>query len=139
MLRSDNCTAQGAPRASSHASGASGVRAAVASMPARHRKALFVHMTSPSILPEDRARLTKHAFVDPDISLIGAATRQAEIRLGHLHVTSNNLARHYPTDLSNERHGDVIRRRAVLVDHIRDVIANRLATHRAEHHGGTRP
>jgi hypothetical protein len=89
-----------------------------------------VHVTSPSILLEDRDWLTKHAehaFVDPEIGPMGAAAHQAGIRFGYLHVISNNLARHYPADLSNERHDDVIRRRAVLVGRIRDVIANRLA------------
>lgn len=89
-----------------------------------------VHVTSPSILLEDRDWLTKHAehaFVDPEIGPMGAAACQAGIRFGYLHVISNNLARRYPADLSNERHGDVIRRRAVLVGQIRDIIANRLA------------
>ncbi|MFJ8752175.1 hypothetical protein ACIREO_23005 [Streptomyces sp. NPDC102441] len=89
-----------------------------------------VHVTSPSILLEDRTWLTAHAdhaFVDPEIGPMGAAARHAGIRFGYLHVISNNLARHYPSDLSNERHGDVIRRRAVLVDRIRDIVADCLA------------
>jgi hypothetical protein len=40
----------------------------------------------------------------------------------------NNLARHYPADLSNERGRDVIARRTVLVSQIRDIIAARLGT-----------
>lgn len=89
-----------------------------------------IHVTSPSILLENRDWLAKHAeheFVDPEIGPMGAAARQAGIRFGYLHVISNNLARHYPADLSNERHGDVIQRRAVLVDRIRGIIADRLA------------
>lgn len=89
-----------------------------------------VHVTSPSILLENRdwlARYAGHAFVDPEIGPMGAAARRAGISFGYLHVISNNLARHYPADLSNERHGDVVRRRAVLVSRIRDTIANRLA------------
>ncbi|MGW7433255.1 hypothetical protein ACWGIN_27410 [Streptomyces sp. NPDC054861] len=92
-----------------------------------------VHVTSPSILLENRDWLTKHAehaFVDPEIGPMGAAAHEAGIGFGYLHVISNNLARHYPADLSNERHRDVVRRRVVLVDQIRHVIANRL--------GGTR-
>ncbi|WP_037620090.1 hypothetical protein [Streptomyces aureus] len=84
-----------------------------------------LHATSPSILLENRDWLAKHAaydFVDPEIGPMGAAARQAEIRFGYLHVISNNLARHYPADLSNERHLDVLRRRAVLIDRIRDII-----------------
>ncbi|MEU6230533.1 hypothetical protein [Streptomyces sp. NPDC047042] len=89
-----------------------------------------VHVTSPSILLEDRDWLTKHAehaFVDPEIGPMGAAARHAGIGFGYLHVISNNLARHYPADLSNERHHEVVRRRALLVSRIRDIIANRLA------------
>ncbi|MEV4333493.1 hypothetical protein AB0K02_23615 [Streptomyces sp. NPDC049597] len=89
-----------------------------------------VHVTSPSILLEDRDWLTKHAehaFVDPEIGPMGAAARHAGIGFGYLHVISNNLARHYPADLSNERHRDVVRRRTALVDRIRDIIAGRLA------------
>ncbi|MFF7413255.1 nucleoside phosphorylase-I family protein [Streptomyces lydicus] len=89
-----------------------------------------IHVTSPSILLENRDWLTKHgehAFVDPEIGPMGAAARHAGIGFGYLHVISNNLARHYPADLSNERHRDVIQRRAVLVNQIRDIIADRLA------------
>ena len=89
-----------------------------------------VHVTSPSILLEDRDWLTthaEHAFVDPEIGPMGVAAHHAGVRFGYLHVISNNLARHYPADLSNERHGDVVRRRAVLVGQIRDIIANCLA------------
>jgi len=89
-----------------------------------------VHVTSPSILLEDWDWLTKHAdyaFVDPEIGPMGAAACHAGISFGYLHVVSNNLARHYPADLSNERHRDVVQRRAVLVDHICDIISNRLA------------
>lgn len=89
-----------------------------------------VHVTSSSILLENRDWLTKHAgnaFVDPEIGPMGAAARRAGIGFGYLHVISNNLARHYPADLSNERHHDVVRRRAILIGQIRDIIANRLA------------
>ncbi|WP_218920595.1 hypothetical protein [Lentzea guizhouensis] len=89
-----------------------------------------VHVTSPSILLENRDWLTEHAehaFVDPEIGPMGVAARDAGIEFGYLHVISNNLARHYPADLSNERHSDVVRRRTVLIRQIQDIIANRLA------------
>ncbi|MET8990799.1 hypothetical protein ABZW49_35565 [Nonomuraea wenchangensis] len=101
-----------------------------------------LHVTSASILLENRDWLAKHAeyaFVDPEIGPMGAAARQAGIRFGYLHVISNNLARHYPADLSNERHGDVIRRRAALVDRIRHIIADRLADRPIRTLGGSRP
>jgi hypothetical protein len=90
-----------------------------------------IHVTSPSILLETRDWLTEHvgrAFVDPEIGPMGAAAHSAAISFGYLHVISNNLARHYPADLSNERHHDVIARRSALIGQIRDIIATRLAT-----------
>ncbi|GAA3012914.1 hypothetical protein [Actinokineospora diospyrosa] len=89
-----------------------------------------IHVTSPSILLENRAWLAEHAdhaFVDPEIGPMGAAARDADIGFGYLHVISNNLARHYPADLSNERNHDVLQRRAALITQIRDIITARLA------------
>jgi hypothetical protein len=89
-----------------------------------------IHVTSPSILLENRdwlAQHAQHAFVDPEIGPMGAAAHQAAIGFGYLHVISNNLARRYPADLSNERHDDVIRRRALLTNRIREIIADRIA------------
>lgn len=88
------------------------------------------HVTSPSILLEDRAWLARHAghaYVDPEIGPMGAAARRAGIRFGYLHVISNNLARQYAADLSNERHSDVIQRRTILIDRIRAIITGHLA------------
>lgn len=89
-----------------------------------------VHVTSPSILLENRDWLTEHAghaFVDPEIGPMGVAARDSGIDFGYLHVISNNLARQYPADLSNERHRDVVRRRTILIRQIQDIIAYRLA------------
>jgi hypothetical protein len=89
-----------------------------------------LHVTSPSILLENQDWLTEHAdhaFVDPEIGPIRAAAHRAGIGFGYLHVISNNLARTYPADLSNERHRDVIQRRTALIGQIRDIIADRLA------------
>lgn len=100
-----------------------------------------LHVSSPSILLEDRDWLARHspsyAFVDPEIGPMGAAAGHAGIRFGYLHVISNNLAAHYPADLSNERHNDVLRRRAVLVDRIRTIITGRLNGSPAPTPGGT--
>ena len=57
---------------------------------------------------------------------MGQAARTAGIEFGFLHVVSNNLARTYPDDLSNERCGTVIERRAVLLDRISQIIRLRL-------------
>ncbi|GAA3388838.1 hypothetical protein GCM10017752_10870 [Streptomyces roseoviridis] len=101
-----------------------------------------LHVSSPSILLEDRDWLARHspsyAFVDPEIGPMGAAANQAGIGFGYLHVISNNLASIYPADLSNERHEQVLRRRAVLVDRIRTIITLRLAGHPARSVEGTR-
>ncbi|WP_228456249.1 hypothetical protein [Streptomyces durbertensis] len=100
-----------------------------------------LHVTSSSILLENRDWLAKHseyAFVDPEIGPMGEAARQMGIRFGYLHVISNNLARHYPADLSNERHGEVLRRRASLIDRIRSLIAGRLADGSTRNPGGAR-
>jgi hypothetical protein len=89
------------------------------------------HVTSPSILLENGNWLREHAdhaFVDPEIGPMGAAAYRAGIAFGYLHIISNNLARDYAADLSNERHHDVLKRRATLVGQIRDIIAGRLAT-----------
>lgn len=100
-----------------------------------------LHVSSPSTLLEDRNWLAQHAasyaFVDPEIGPMGAAARQAGIKFGYLHVISNNLAAYYAADLSNERHGDVLRRRAELVDRIRTIITRRLDG-AAAHQGDTR-
>ncbi|WDZ90592.1 hypothetical protein [Nocardiopsis sp. HUAS JQ3] len=92
-----------------------------------------VHVTSSSVLLENRdwlSRNSRHAFVDPEIGPMGAAAQTAGISFGYLHVVSNNLARHYPEDLSNERHRQVIRQRAELVERVRAIIATRLAAER---------
>ncbi|WP_327268061.1 hypothetical protein OG233_06905 [Streptomyces sp. NBC_01218] len=94
-----------------------------------------LHVSSPSILLEGRDWLAQHSpsytFVDPEIGPMGAAAGQAGIGFGYLHVISNNLAAHYPADLSNERHENVLRRRAVLIDRIRTIISLRLVGHPA--------
>lgn len=89
-----------------------------------------IHVTSPSVLLEDRRWLAanaRHAFVDPEIGPMGAAAVAAGIGYGYLHVISNNLAHRFPADLSNERHRHIVRQRAILVGRIRDIIAQRLA------------
>ncbi|MFI9060068.1 hypothetical protein OH791_37745 [Streptomyces anulatus] len=57
---------------------------------------------------------------------MGAAAQRAGIPFGYLHVISNNLASLFPADLSNERHGDVLRQRAILVDRIASILTARL-------------
>lgn len=90
-----------------------------------------VHVTSPSILLEGKSWLKRqhgNSFVDPEIGPMGRAARSAGIEFGFLHVVSNNLAREYPADLSNERVGTVVERRARLLDRIHEIISRRLQT-----------
>ncbi|WUH97753.1 hypothetical protein OHR68_30185 [Spirillospora sp. NBC_00431] len=90
-----------------------------------------IHVTSPSTLLEDRNWLARHhgnQFVDPEIGHMGHAAHTAGIEFGYLHVISNNLARPYPADLSNERLSMVIERRTELLDRIQEIIQRRLGT-----------
>ncbi len=90
-----------------------------------------VHVTSPSILLEGKRWLTRqqgNRFVDPEIGHMGSAARAAGIEFGFLHVVSNNLAREYTADLSNERLGTVIERRTRLLYRIHEIISLRLQT-----------
>jgi len=93
---------------------------------ARHYDVLpGVHATSPSILLEGRAWLSRQAgrhFVDPEIGHMGRAAAAAGIRFGFLHIISNNLACPYHHDLSNERVETVLELRAQLLSRIRDII-----------------
>ncbi|MGH3628645.1 MAG: hypothetical protein ACRDRL_14575 [Sciscionella sp.] len=90
-----------------------------------------LHVTSPSILLEDTTWLAgQHGarFVDPEIGHMGRAAQAADIEFGYLHVISNNLARTYPVDLSNERLSAVVEPRVLLLDRIHEVIRHRLRT-----------
>ena len=57
---------------------------------------------------------------------MGRAAHAAGIEFGFLHIISNNLARPYQDDLSNERLSTVIGRRAQLLDRIHEIIRLRL-------------
>jgi hypothetical protein len=89
-----------------------------------------VHVCSPSILLEGDCWLRRQqgrAFVDPEIGHMGQAARAAGIEFGYLHIISNNLARRYPADLSNERLAHVTGSRGILLDRIGEIITARLA------------
>jgi hypothetical protein len=88
-----------------------------------------IHVSSPSVLTEGHSWLRGQqgrSFVDPEIGYMGRAARAAGIQFGYLHVVSNNLAREYPADLSNERLTTVVERRAMLLDRIGEIIRLRL-------------
>lgn len=88
-----------------------------------------IHVSSPSILLEGQSWLRAQqgrSFVDPEIGHMGRAARDAGIEFGYLHVVSNNLARQFPADLSNERLGTVVECRSALLDRIDSIIRRRL-------------
>lgn len=90
-----------------------------------------VHVTSPSILLEGKNWLERqqgNRFVDPEIGHMGRAACAVGIEFGFLHVVSNNLARKYTADLSNERLSTVVERRRRLLGRIHEIISLRLRT-----------
>ncbi|HUZ23171.1 MAG TPA: hypothetical protein VMV07_05340 [Streptosporangiaceae bacterium] len=96
-----------------------------------------VHVSSPSILLEGESWLRgQHgrSFVDPEIGHMGRAAHEAGIQFGYLHIVSNNLARPYPSDLSNERLTAVVERRSALLDRIGEIIRMRLRQLAPGHH-----
>jgi hypothetical protein len=90
------------------------------------------HVTSPSTLVETRGWLAGHdksySFVDPEIGRMGEVACSCRILFGYLHVISNNLARHYEHDLSNERTNVVMERRRHLLEQAKQIISTRLET-----------
>jgi hypothetical protein len=67
---------------------------------------------------------------------MGRAAHAAGVQFGYLHIISNNLARHYPSDLSNERLTAVVERRRALLDRISEIIRTRLRQLGPERHLG---
>jgi len=65
------------------------------------------HYTLPSVLDETKVwfeeKRAKYTFVDPEIGHMASAAVENGMRFGYLHVISDNLAREYEFDLSNER------------------------------------
>lgn len=65
------------------------------------------HYTLPSVLDETKEwfeeKRAKYNFVDPEIGHMASAAVESGMKFGYLHVISDNLARKYEFDLSNER------------------------------------
>jgi hypothetical protein len=84
------------------------------------------HCTLASVLDETHAWLAAHGphfdLVDPEIGHMARAALERRTRFGYLHIVSDNLARKYPHDLSNERRAAVLRDRRRLVSSIQDVL-----------------
>jgi hypothetical protein len=71
-----------------------------------------LHVTVPSPLFETRAWLeewrSQYSWVDCEVGHMAQASNEGQTLFGYLHVVSDNLAAHYPYDLSNERLEEVI-------------------------------
>ena len=79
-----------------------------------------------SVLDETKEWLAsaekEYDFVDPEIGQMAKAAEEGGAEYGYLHIVSDNLAKKYERDLSNERCGDVVRGRKSLMGEIQDVL-----------------
>ncbi|KAL8792698.1 MAG: hypothetical protein Q9195_004673 [Heterodermia aff. obscurata] len=85
-----------------------------------------VHTCLPSVLYETHDWLVSNQdqveFVDPEIGQMAKASLEVGCQFGYLHIVSDNLARNYDRDLSNERLEDVRRDRVGLLSEIQAVL-----------------
>lgn len=75
------------------------------------------HITLYSVLRETTRWLAKNPdydFVDPEIGHMANAAVSVNVEFAYLHIVSDNLARKYAEDLSNERLDSVLRKRRLL-------------------------
>lgn len=82
------------------------------------------HITLPSVLRETRQWLSKHSdydFVDPEIGHMARASVSGNLDFAYLHIVSDNLARKYAEDLSNERAASVLRKRRSLQEQVNQI------------------
>jgi len=83
-----------------------------------------VHVTVPSVLQEDINLVDKYkdtiSFIDPEIGHMALAAQNTGIVFSYLHIISDNLVKHFDSDLSNERKDKVIRNREILINDIID-------------------
>ena len=88
--------------------------------------AFGVHCTLGSVLDETKdwllAAEKRYDFVDPEIGHMAKASLEGGTEFGYLHIISDNLARKYIHDLSNERLTDVLQDRKRLVSEIQDIL-----------------
>ncbi|KAL4900317.1 hypothetical protein BDW74DRAFT_182864 [Aspergillus multicolor] len=85
------------------------------------------HFSLSTVLKESHQWLQEHEgqfdFVDPDIGHMGTAANECGVAYGYLHIISDNLARKYAYDLSNERLQKVRNDRGRLLGEIKEVLA----------------
>ncbi|KAK4610385.1 hypothetical protein CLAFUW4_13708 [Fulvia fulva] len=84
------------------------------------------HYSLPSVLDETRDWLEKYRqvfdFVDPEIGHMAKACNEGGTGFGCLHIISDNIAKKYSYDLSNERLQQVVTDREMLLDGIQDTL-----------------
>ncbi|KAK4693626.1 hypothetical protein P7C71_g3812, partial [Lecanoromycetidae sp. Uapishka_2] len=87
-----------------------------------------VHCSLCSVLDESKDWLREMEkrcdFVDPEIGHMAKASLEGGTEFGYLHIISDNLARKFDEDLSNERRTDVIEGRRQLMIEIQDVLGS---------------
>ena len=88
--------------------------------------AFGIHCTLGSVLDETKEWLLaaekRYDFVDPEIGHMAKASLEGGTEFGYLHIISDNLARKYIHDLSNERLTDVLQNRKRLISEIQDIL-----------------
>ena len=85
-----------------------------------------VHCSLGSVLDETKEWLRetqlKCDFVDPEIGQMAKSSLDVGVEFGYLHIISDNLARKYEHDLSNERLKAVVDGRKRLLGEVEDVL-----------------
>lgn len=84
------------------------------------------HYSLGSVLDETKdwllAAEKQFDFVDPEIGHMAKASLEGGTQFGYLHIVSDNLARKYNHDLSNERLTDVLQSRKRLMSEIENIL-----------------
>ncbi|MEL6672584.1 MAG: hypothetical protein AAFR61_10345 [Bacteroidota bacterium] len=84
------------------------------------------HVTSPSVISEDKAWLKKHRvfhFVDSEIGYFARACSEHDMAFSYLHIITNNLTQPYhPESLANERTKSVMIKRQKLLAKMREML-----------------
>ena len=92
------------------------------------------HVTLGSVLHETQQWLaglpSSVDFVDPEVGMMAKAAVRSGIRLGYLHIISDNVAEKYDEDLSNERKREVLVRRSKLYEIVQKVLEHHLHSRR---------
>ena len=84
------------------------------------------HYTSPSTLLEDKKWVSKNQnfdFVDPEIGHFAKGAIESGINFSYLHIISNNLAKKYEENLSNERDQKILEKRNKLIAEIKRILS----------------